>query len=406
MPSAGKAYFPVFFMLLNAFLWYYLSLDMISTLSKNFGTEYLPSLLSLHSAGVIAAGFLGLFFSKKRYKLLFLWTILGAATSLPILMPIYELSLFQLICFAWGFSLGLGMPACLSYFTEKILVEKRGRFGGLVFSASFLFAILVTGLGQLFGSFFTPLFFVAWRFLGLIPFLTLELETKDTELETAGKQDVVSVVHDRRLYLYLIPWFTFNIVNTLEDLLLRGHVEAAFPEQYTLLKLMSLLFHMTFAFVGGLACDLVGRKPIAISGFCGLGIAYALISIIPSSLAAWFFFFIGDGLAWGMFYTIFVTVIWGDLAPKGMGQYYYYLGNIPLFLATIVQMCLARSITFLSATSAFSLAAFFLFLAVLPILFAPETLPEKKILERQVKDYVEKARKLKDKYVQEPLSSS
>jgi hypothetical protein len=129
-----------------------------------------------------------------------------------------------------------------------------------------------------------------------------------------------------------------------------------------------------------------------------MGIAYAIISITQASLLAWFFFFVSDGIATGMFLTVFVALIWGDLAPKGSEPFYYYAGNVPLFLATITQFFLVGSITSLSPTSAFSLAAFFLFLAVLPILFAPETLPEKKLKERELKGYIEKAKKTKEKY--------
>jgi hypothetical protein len=48
--------------------------------------------------------------------------------------------------------------------------------------------------------------------------------------------------------------------------------------------------------------------------------------------------------------------------------------------------------------TAFSLASFFLFVAVLPLMYAPETLPEKKIKDRELRDYLEKAKRTKDKY--------
>jgi hypothetical protein len=38
-----------------------------------------------------------------------------------------------------------------------------------------------------------------------------------------------------------------------------------------------------------------------------------------------------------------------------------------------------------------------LFLAVLPLLYAPETLPEKKIRDKELKSYIEKAKKAKEK---------
>jgi len=48
--------------------------------------------------------------------------------------------------------------------------------------------------------------------------------------------------------------------------------------------------------------------------------------------------------------------------------------------------------------AAFSVAAFFLFLAVLPLISAPETLPEKKVELRRLRSFAEEAQKAKEKY--------
>jgi hypothetical protein len=43
-------------------------------------------------------------------------------------------------------------------------------------------------------------------------------------------------------------------------------------------------------------------------------------------------------------------------------------------------------------------AAFFLFIAVFPLLYASETLPEKKIELRRLRSFAEEAQKARDKY--------
>jgi Sec-independent protein translocase protein TatA len=45
----------------------------------------------------------------------------------------------------------------------------------------------------------------------------------------------------------------------------------------------------------------------------------------------------------------------------------------------------------------FSFASLFLFLAVLPLVYAPETLPEKVMKDRDLKSYLEKAQKIAKK---------
>jgi hypothetical protein len=51
----------------------------------------------------------------------------------------------------------------------------------------------------------------------------------------------------------------------------------------------------------------------------------------------------------------------------------------------------------ISITSSFSLASFFLFLAIIPLLYAPETLPEKSMKDRELKNYLETAQKFAQK---------
>jgi MFS family permease len=356
-------------------------------------------LIALHSLGVIVGGVVGLIFLRNRYKLLLSWTLLGTAISLVLLVPYSASSFFHWLCLGWGFSLGLGMPACLGFFAENVPIEKRGRFSGLIFMFSFLLAMLVNVSAEFFGLFFIYVFFGLWRLAGAVPLLILHPENKSFTSRKRLAEYKLNIGYDKRLWLYILPWFVFNIINAFEELLLRDFVKATFPDHYVVFQLFSLLFHSTSAFVGGFLSDLVGRKPMIIAGFSVVGIAYALIGILPNAAPSWFFFFISEGFAWGLFYAIFVTVVWGDLAPKGSEELYYFIGSLPLFVAAGFQLLFAGYVSLLSEVSAFSLAAFFLFLAVLPILFAPETLPEKQIRERELKSYLEKARKISEKYV-------
>jgi MFS family permease len=395
--GVSKANLPVFFTLLGAFLWYYLALNVMTAISVSLKTDYLLLML-MHSTGVILAGAIGLVLSGKRYKLLVAWTILGAVTSLlPLADPSFAFLNLQLICFAWGSSLGLGMPACLSMFAEVVPIEKRGRFGGLSLMLSFLLAVLINSIAQPLGLLFVFLSFGIIRLLGLIPLLKLGLGKKALVIQKRVPSYSMSTFFDKRFYLYIAPWLLFNFVDTLEGLLLRGIVRSAFAEYFSLMQLVLLFSLSVFALMGGVLCDMFGRRPAIILGLSIMGIAYAIISIAQASLLAWFFFFISDGIATGMFLTVFVALVWGDLAPEGSEPSYYYAGNLPLFLATIIQFFLVGSMTSLSPTNAFSLAAFFLFLAVLPILFAPETLPERKLRERELRGYIEKAKKTKEK---------
>jgi len=45
-----------------------------------------------------------------------------------------------------------------------------------------------------------------------------------------------------------------------------------------------------------------------------------------------------------------------------------------------------------------SFAAFFLFLAIFPLMYAPETLPENVFRERKLRGYIEKAKRIREKF--------
>lgn len=51
-----------------------------------------------------------------------------------------------------------------------------------------------------------------------------------------------------------------------------------------------------------------------------------------------------------------------------------------------------------TAAQVFPFASFFLFIAVLPLFYAPETLPEKIMKKRELTIYVEKAQEIAEKY--------
>jgi MFS family permease len=155
-----------------------------------------------------------------------------------------------------------------------------------------------------------------------------------------------------------------------------------------------------FALVGGLLSDILGRKRMAITGFVMLGLGYAILGIYPANLVAWYLYTAVDGISWGIFYAVFFMTVWGDLAFGASSVKYYALGGLPYlfsnFLGIVLEPYIAEVIP---AYAIFSFTAFFLFLAVIPLMYAPETLPEKNIRDRELKTYVDTAIKIKEKSI-------
>ena len=140
--------------------------------------------------------------------------------------------------------------------------------------------------------------------------------------------------------------------------------------------------------------DLKGRKHVIIGGVAMLGLGYALLSLFPFTPSVQAFYMIVDGIAFGIFTVAFISVVWGDMSNGERGEKFYALGNIPVPIAIMLSLLISPWLATLSLSGTLSVASFFIFLAIIPLFFAPELLPEKVIKEREIRKYVERAKKV------------
>ena len=278
------------------------------------------------------------------------------------------------------------MPSCLSYFADSTTVENRGLVGGIIWSLVGLTVILFAVLISTFGQWETIIVLTAWRFIGSLTFPILDRRYKP-EIKTKEKTpSYFSLIRNRQILLYLIPWILFSIIKV-----------AFSSDFYAILQMFEFIFIGIFAIIGGALSDIIGRKRIVISGFVMLGIEYAAISAFSGSQGSAYLFLVLDGITWGLLFSVFFTVIWGDLGERYGKEKFYILGGIPFLLSTFLTKAVEPYANDIPLTAAFSLASFCLFIAVIPLMYAPETLPEKTIRDRDLKNYLEKAQKMAKK---------
>jgi len=101
----------------------------------------------------------------------------------------------------------------------------------------------------------------------------------------------------------------FSIINFAEAPIL----EIVFKADFAVVQLIEFAFIGVFAIVGGVIADIAGRKRVVIAGFVMLGIEYAAMSAFSNLQFALYLFMTLDGITWGLLYSVFLTVIWGDL---------------------------------------------------------------------------------------------
>jgi MFS family permease len=394
--TAWRETAPSIFLALNSFVWYIFTYEVFYAILNGLNlleTEKLGLFIAYY-VGVAVSVMLGSkFFPRARSKALGLWLFMGTfATFLLTTVSSDGILADALFAFFLGASLGIGLPSCLSYFADSTSVENRGFVGGIIWSTVGFTVLILAFLINMLGQWETIIALTLWRLFGAIGFLVLSRKQK--KFGAQKSPSYLELIRKKEILLYLFPWVMFSLINFAEVPLL----ERVFGADFVFVQIVEYAIAGIVAVIGGVIADIAGRKRVVIAGFVMLGIEYAAMSAFSNSPVALYLFLALDGATWGLLFSVFLTVIWGDLGENYEKEKYYALGGLPFLLAGFLPILIEPYASAISTTAAFSLASFFLFVAVLPLMYAPETLPEKSIKDRELKSYIEKAKKAKEKY--------
>jgi len=386
------------FLLFSTLTWFYLMRIVVFDFVKGQDDVVIYGALTL---AIISSAVLGTFIVRKikRIYILYVWVVIGVITSIiSVFWTLLTLNA-PLLAFLFGFSFGFGIPSSLSYFADSVTFENRGRNAGLLFALTNLLSLLflsVLGENVLSASIAASL----WRILSLCTLLLV----KPHKTEKSPRKSVTfkSVFSDRSFALFFLPWLMFCLVDSLERPYTAALATQFVGEDFAAFdRAFEPLIGTVFALFAGIVADRFGRKRVILSGFIALGTTFATLSLAPTIQIFWYIASAVNGIAWGMFYVIFVIVLWGDLSSENvMREMYFVLGGFPLFFADFLSQVISpfvQNVSRETVFAAFPIASFLLFLSVFPLMYAPETLPEKKIRDRELRDYVEKAKKVKEK---------
>ena len=395
-----REFLSVLIVVVNAFSWYFPLYLLFQNVLENFQMDSTLLLMAfgVQFAAAICSAIIGTAVVKRfpsRGTFLSAWMFVGIIASiLMVTLETFNMTYILLVSFILGFSLGLGFPSCLAYFGDHSTVENRGWLGGVTFFVSGL-CILFIGLIVSFSTLVAGALILAmWRGIGLLLFI-LARSKQDFRKEDTIEVSYRSVLVDKPFILYLIPWIMFCLVNFLEAPV----VDASLGEDFTsFIPIAEYGIGGFVALIGGWFADSVGRKRIIIVGFIMLGIGYALLGLFTDNIVSWYLYIIVDGAAWGIFSLMFYLVLWPELAGNRIKEKYYLIGVLPFLIASYIQLLFTPYAKLVNFSAAFSLASFFFFISVLPLLYAPETMPEKKIELKRLRKFAEDAKKAKEKY--------
>jgi MFS family permease len=324
----------------------------------------------------------------NRRKLLLPWISLGVFAT--ILLAAFQGTTFAVISsFLLGLSSGLGFPSSIAFIAECTAVEERARVSGTIILGTFVIAFISLAVARIlsFGLLDAVLLLAIVR---SISFVALALDKCESEPEKE-KPRLPSTAY-REFAFYLIPWVMFITAASITGNLIPQTSDYA--TAYSIGNILRYFCIAIFGLVSGLAADRFGRKQVIIVGLIILGVSFALLGLYftPTSVLVYLTL---SGVAWGSFFVVYLTIP-GDLSVSGLREKFYGLGYIlPLTVFFIMSAVPFYAIFSIFSAGSFSqIFSIILFLSIIPVLRAKETLPVQKIQERKMKEHAEKIGKL------------
>ena len=390
---SGRKFFSVTTLISGTLVWFFL----VELYYYDIFTDYAVDasmirigLLLFYGVGVFSA-VIGSSISEKvnRRQLLFLWIILGISVTATLGM--FQGEIFAIIfSVLLGISFGVGFPSSAALLADSTVAEERAKVSGVVIFATFaltFLGIIVISILDL-GSIGILLFATALRAFSL---LGLAFDKCDRKSGKKGSwSDILSY---KAFSSYVVPFLLFNaavglltwwtIPQTAEFISVRA---IGVPLAYVCIAL--------FGLVAGIAADRFGRRQPIIISFVMLGVSFALLSfyLIPETLLI---HYVAYGLAWGFLFTLYLAVP-GDLSYPGSKEKFYAIGTmIPL----VVYMGLSEApdlllIPEISVSLLSPILSIILFLSTIPVFRAAETLPEKLMRKRKIKEHLKEIGKV------------
>jgi len=385
----------------NAFTWAYLTAGLLKKALEFYLIQPSEQLLylALYYFALGAFNIVGQIVPKivRRINFLHAWTVYGGLiTFSPALFPNFLLNHLASFAFILGASVGIGIPSTLAYLSDMTAIQERGTVSGITLFVSYVSLVILGLTVQSLDLIKSSLVYALWRFWALA---TVLLRPREPEIDEREKPYPVSRAQRISSFvLYLIPWTMFSLVDQSTKPVVKFKTELVFPEKEFLgfLNVTGVIVGGLSSLIGGVQSDRLGRKRTIILALVFLGLGYAILGLTPYESVSQFYFAVVNGIAWGVLTSTFVFTIWGDLAPKGSREKYYSIGVSPLFLAGVVSITLTDVLAQIGAERVFYLACLMLFLSIIPLLAAPETLPHDVVERRRFKKYMKEAKRLRE----------
>jgi MFS family permease len=393
-----KKFLAVLLLFFPSFAWFFLfeqfSMSLLeeSIINEGFSTDFWINVGHvLFFISIIGSAIIGSVISGKwrRRRLLEVWILLGVITTLLVMVNQGVFFLLFISVLA-GVSFGLGFPYCLAFFAESTTVEERARVAGALIFTTFFSTILciLVSSGLQCGIIE---YLLILSFLRAISFFSLLIDPH--ERIVCKERGWMSVITTSGLGLYYLSWLIFSVaagILTIVELPLELQME-----NLSVLGSVFLYFGVIVSSLfSGFAADHFGRKKIIMLGSIMLGVSYTVFGIAISG-SSYLLIRLVSGVAWGIIFVTYMLTVVGDLATNCSKEKFYAIGVVvPIIVFMIFQSFSGTFTPSVPISSISVILSILLFISVIPLLYAPETLPIDKIRQRRFEKHLKKIKKL------------
>ena len=312
------------------------------------------------------------FFIHRFNKIRIIYECSIATSILTILLLFTSSIVLRLIIiFVAGVFFSVGQLAFFTYFWSLTVSEERGRVAGLIGFFSLPFYYIVCLMAETFDFSGTVMLGVILS-LGILAIKFLRPEKK--AMLTTKKDEKGYHPEKRTILLYSVPWILFSLINATLARNMSLHVS---QQRSIFLLHVSLVLQLVGAVFGalggGIIADFFGRRLSLVFSLTLYGISSALVGLVENYEMFCFVYF-ANGLSWGILLTLYLLVVWGDLANKESCAKRYSIGLIIFYLATGVGILLTNQISQIPLVISSLVSCLLIFLSNIPLILAPELL--------------------------------
>lgn len=322
----------------------------------------------------------------ERRKLLLLWVSLGILAT--FLLAVFHGLVFAIISsFLLGLSFGFGFPSSMAFTADCTTIEDRARVCGAIILTTFIIAFAAIAVASVFNFALLDiiLLLVVVRATSF-PALFLDKCYKNQQL----MEKLPTSPDYRDFILYLLPWVMFsNAAAMVYDFIPQT---SAYTNALAIGQPIRYVCIALFGLISGFSADRYGRKQPIIIGLIILGISFALLGFDFSPFSVLIYSLV-SGIAWGLFFVVYLAIP-GDLSSFSTREKFYGLTLLPFIIFAVWSAIPAAAFPVVSVSSISLILGVIVFLSIIPVFRARETLSTQKIQERKMKEHLSKIEEL------------